>query len=161
MVRNLNELGINLQQIIKRLQANQNLLKLLYYTDKDPLSHDDFTEEQIKNEIYEKLIKIVPRVGEKETANSVVALRITNAERNDNNEFKNINFALEIFVPLSQWIIKNSNLRPFAIMSEIENSIKNKRIDGLGKIMGDGFSLGYLTNEISCYEMPFSITIYD
>ena len=34
--RNLDELGVNLQKIVTRLQSNQNLLKLLYYTDKDP-----------------------------------------------------------------------------------------------------------------------------
>jgi hypothetical protein len=37
-VRDLAEMGENLQKIFKRLQANQNLLKLLYYTDKDPLN---------------------------------------------------------------------------------------------------------------------------
>ena len=36
MVRNLKELGPNLQKIVNRLQANQDLLKLLYYNDKDP-----------------------------------------------------------------------------------------------------------------------------
>ena len=34
-VRDLAEMGENLQKIFKRLQTNQNLLKLLYYTDKD------------------------------------------------------------------------------------------------------------------------------
>ena len=33
-VRNLEELGENSQEIIKRLLKNQNLLKLLYYNDK-------------------------------------------------------------------------------------------------------------------------------
>ena len=75
-VRNCSDIGVNAQYIVKRLMANQNLLKLLYYTDKDPLSHEDLTQEQIQNEIFEKLIKIVPRVGPKETANSVIVVRI-------------------------------------------------------------------------------------
>jgi len=37
-VRNCKDLGENAQKIIKRLLANQRLLKLLYYNDKDPLS---------------------------------------------------------------------------------------------------------------------------
>ena len=45
-VRNCEELGHNLQKIMNRLLANQNLLKLLYYTDKDPLSHEDFKKEE-------------------------------------------------------------------------------------------------------------------
>ena len=71
MVRNLKELGPNLQKIVTRLQTNQTLLKLLYYTDKDPLSNPDLTKEQIKSEIFEKLIKVIPRVGPKETAKSI------------------------------------------------------------------------------------------
>ena len=50
-VRNCEELGHNLQKIMNRLLANQNLLKLLYYTDKDPLSHEDFTKEEINKRI--------------------------------------------------------------------------------------------------------------
>ena len=76
MVRDLKSLGPNLQKIVKRLMDNQNLLKLLYYTDKDPLSHEDLTDKQKKKEVYEKLIKVVPRVGPKETAQSLISLRV-------------------------------------------------------------------------------------
>ena len=44
-IRNCGEMGSNLQKIVKRLLANQNLLKLLYYTDTDPLSHKDLDED--------------------------------------------------------------------------------------------------------------------
>ena len=51
MVRNLAELGPNLQKIVTRLLSNQDLLKYLYYTDKDPLSGSDLTTKQIKEDI--------------------------------------------------------------------------------------------------------------
>ena len=128
-VRNCADLGLNAQLIIKRLFANQNLLKLLYYTDKDPLSHEDLTEEQIQNEVFEKLIKIVPRVGPKETAHSVIAVRIARGRGlATNKEFKNVNISIEIFVPLTQWIIKGTNLRPFAIMGELKKFLLMNRL---------------------------------
>lgn len=161
-VRNCAELGINLQYIIKRLFANQDLLKLLYYTDKDPLSHEDLTNEQIQDEIFEKLIKIVPRVGPKETAHSIVAVRVARGQGlASNNEFRNITIGVEIFVPLTQWIIKDSNLRPFAIMGEIQKSLNGKKIEGLGKMVGGDFALNFLTEEIGAYEQTFIITAYD
>ena len=161
-VRNCADLGINAQYIIKRLFANQNLLKLLYYTDKDPLSHEDLTEEQIQNEIFEKLVKIVPRVGPKETAHSVIAVRIARGRGlATNNEFKNVNISIEVFVPLTQWIIKDTNLRPFAIMGEVQKSLNGKKIEGLGKMLGGDFDLNFLTEEISAYEQTFVITSYD
>ena len=160
--RNLGELGIELQKIITRLMANQNLLKLLYYTGKDPLSEADLTSEQIKNEFFEKLIKVVPRVGPKETAQSLIALQVINGIPNrENNEFNIINFNVEVFVPLTQWMIKDSNLRPFAIMGEITKTLSRKTINGLGRIIYEGFEVNFLTDEISCYEMTFSIENYD
>ena len=161
-VRNCSDIGINAQYIVKRLLANQNLLKLLYYTDKDPLSHDDLTPEQIQDEIFEKLVKIVPRVGPKETAHSLIAIRIARARGlASNNEFKAVNISVEVFVPMTQWIIKDTNLRPFAIMGEIQKSLNGKKIEGLGKLTGGDFSLNFLTEEISAYEQTFVLTSYD
>ena len=161
-VRNCTDLGVNAQLIVKRLLANQNLLKLLYYTDKDPLSHEDLTAEQIQDEVFEKLVKIVPRVGPKETAHSVIAIRIARGRGLiTNKEFKNVNISIEIFVPMTQWIIKNTNLRPFAIMGEIQESLNGKKIEGLGKMVGGDFDLNFLTEEISAYEQTFVITSYD
>ena len=161
-VRNCSDIGVNAQYIVKRLLANQNLLKLLYYTDKDPLSNDDLTQEQIQDEIFEKLVKIVPRVGPKETAHSLIAVRIARARGlASNNEFKSVHISIEVFVPMTQWIIKDTNLRPFAIMGEIQKSLNGKKIEGLGKLTGGDFSLNFLTEEISAYEQTFVLTSYD
>lgn len=160
--RNLADMGSNLQKIITRLQSNQNLLKLLYYTGKDPYSENELTAEQIKNEVFEKLIKVVPRVGPKETAQSLIALRVVRGSSNEqNDEFRDFEIDIEVFVPMTQWIIKDSNLRPFAIMGEIHKSLNRKTIDGLGKMVGGNFQINFLTDEMSCYEMTYYITSYD
>mgnify|MGYP003496155258 FL=1 len=141
---------------------NDNLVKLLYYTDKDPLSNENLTEEQKESEIFEKLIKIVPRIGPKETASSIIALRVITGKKNqDNSEFKDVLISVEVFVPLTQWIIKGTNLRPFAILGEIEESLDGKMIEGLGKMSGGNFELNFLTEEISSYKQEFIITSYD
>ena len=160
--RNLADLGLNLQKIIGRLQSNQNLLKLVYYTNKDPLNEQDLTDEQIRNEIYNKLIKIVPRIGYKETAQSMVTLRVVRGRNNvENDEFRDFEINIEVFVPLTQWFIKDSNLRPFAIMGEVHKSLNNKVINGLGKMRGGDFQINFITDEIVSYEMVYYITSYD
>lgn len=162
MVRNLQELGPNMQKIISRLQANENLLKLLYYTDKDPLSQPALTQEQIKKEVYEKLIKVIPRVGPKENAKSIICLRVVRGSQiPENIEFSNIAFEIEVFVPLTQWKIKDKNLRPFSILGEIQKSLNNKKVDGLGKLEGGDFELNFLTEEMSCYLTYYRITTHD
>ena len=161
-VRNCREIGENLQKIVKRLMANDNLVNLLYYSDKDPLNQPHLTEKEKKEKIFEKLIKIVPRVGPKEDAKSIIALRVVNGTKlSSNTEFRNVKISVEVFVPLTQWIIKDSNLRPFAILGEIEESLEGKTINGLGKIEGGNFELNFLTEEIGAYEQTFWITTYE
>lgn len=161
-VRNCAEIGENLHIIVERLMANQNLLKLLYYTDKDPLSQPDFQVNQINSTFFEKLIKVVPRVGPKETATSLIAIRVASGIRDSSNtNFRVIKISVEVFCPLTQWIIKDTNLRPFKIMGEVQQSLNGKKINGLGTITGGDFELNFLSDEISCYQQEFFITTYD
>lgn len=160
-VRNLSEIGENAQKIVKRLMSNQDLVKLLYYTDKDPLSHDDFTQEELKTKIYQKLIKIIPRIGPKEGAESIITINIVGGNQNENNEFKNIGINVEVLVPLTQWFIKDDNLRPFKIMGEVQKSLNGKTINGLGKMTGGDFALNYISDEVIDYIQYFTITSYD
>ena len=161
-VRNCTELGENLKTIVKALCANQKLLKYLYYSDKDPLNHPDLDQIVIQKEIMNKLIRIIPKVGPKETAQSVLVIRVANGRKlSENKEFKLISLVVEIFVPLTQWIIKSDNLRPFLILGEIQKSLDGKTINGLGKLEGGDFDLNFITDEIASYEMLFNITAYD
>lgn len=160
-VRNCAEIGENAQKIIRRLMANQDLVKLLYYTDKDPLSHEDLSQKEIEEKIFEKYIKIIPRIGPTEYSNSIIAMAISQGSSNENNEFRNIAITFDILVPVTQWIIKDTNLRPFKIMGEMQKSLVGKTINGLGKMSGGTFSLNYITDEMTCYKQFFSITTYD
>lgn len=161
-VRNCRDIGENLQKIITRLMSNDKLVNLLYYSDKDPLSQPFLTDKQKKEEIFNKLIKIIPRVGPKEDAKSLVSIRVVRGTRlNSNKEFKNVLIIIEVFVPMTQWIIKDSNLRPFAILGEIQESLDGKTVNGLGKIEGGDFSINFLTEEICSYEQTFNIISYD
>lgn len=161
-VRNCREIGENLQKIVQRLMANDRLVNLLYYTDKDPLNQPYLTQEQKKELVFEKLIKMVPRVGPKEDAKSIIVIKVCNAHTiPSNTEFKNVKIQIETFVPITQWFIKDSNLRPFLILGEIEESLNGKTVNGLGKMMGGDFELNFLTDEITTYEQTFWLTSYE
>ena len=142
--------------------ANDDLVNLLYYTDKDPLSQPHLSDEEKKEKIFEELIKIVPNVPDREDDKSVVAIRVAGGSKlGSNSEFVRVKISVEIFVPLSSWIIKNINLRPFAILGEIQKSLEGKTVNGLGKIEGGDFDLSFLTKEMSAYEQVFWITSYE
>lgn len=161
-VRNCNELGLSLQKIVKRLMENDDLVKLLYYEDKDPLSQNALDKEFKQKEIFEKLIKVVPLVGTNTDSKSRLVVYITKGAKSPKNtEFKDINICISIFVPLTNWIIKDSNLRPFAILSEVQSSLDGKVINGLGRLSGGDFDLKLLTEEMSCYETVYTLVEYD
>ena len=159
--RNCQELGLNLQKICLRLLANDNLIRLLHYTDADPLSKPALREEDKKG-LLNQLICFVPTIGTRTDSRSVIVLYVPSAQGlTKNTEFKKVTIAIDVFVPITQWIIKDSNLRPFAIMGEIQNSLRGKTINGLGKIEGGDFDLTMLTEETSVYRLTFNITEYE
>lgn len=163
-VRNCRDIGRNLQKIVSRLMANDKLISLLFFTDKDPLSHEPLSNGEKKDLIFEKLIKVVPRIDaeKKEKATSLVSIRVVRGRQNsENTEFKDMIIEIETFVPLTQWMIKDSNLRPFAIMGEIQESLNGKTIDGLGRMVGGDFDLNFITEEIAGYVQMFYITSYE
>lgn len=160
-VRNCGELGVNLQKIVSRLMANDNLVNLLYFEDKDPINHLPLAAEEKQTEIFEKLIRVIPKVGSSENVKSIIVVYITRGSKiSSNNEFTNVTITVDVFVPLTQWVIKDSNLRPFAILGQIQESLEGKTINGLGKLSGGDFELVALTDETSCYRQTFSLTNY-
>lgn len=159
-VRDCQELGSNLFKIALRLLNNQRLCKYLKYTDANPLDNPDF-----KNPVKEILhhnIKVVPLVNvDENTTEGTICVVYDSGEVNSNAEFDDIFLSVLIYTPLREWQINDMNLRPFLIMSEIEKSIKNKTIDGLGKLKYNGFKLKLVTDDISCYQMLFSLDTFD
>lgn len=161
-IRNCGELGINLQKIVKRLLANDDLVKLLYYEDKDPLSGIALTDAEKEKKIFGELIRVIPRVTEDDNNKSIIVVYVGSGRKDkSNSEFKTVNFIVDVFVPLDSWVIKDSNLRPFAILGEIQNSLEGKKINGLGEISGGDFELTRLTDKSSIYSQTFSIVEYD
>ena len=161
-VRNCAELGENLQKIVKRLLANDELIKLLYYEQDDPMGQSALSAEEKEQEVFEKLIKTVPRVGTKDTAKSVIVVYVQKAGKlSGNKEFKNVRILVDVIVPLTQWYIRDTNFRPFAILGQVQSSLDDKTINGLGKISGGDFELNFITDDVICYQQVYEITEYD
>jgi hypothetical protein len=159
-IRNSVEIGENLFKIANLLLSNTRLGRLLKYTDKEPFS--EVHENVPQKELLHNNIKIVPLVKEDETnTESVIVIIFNEGEVQDNKEFKNLLFDVMVYTPLNEWIINDINLRPFLIMSEIEKSLKNKRIESIGTIDYLGFSLHLITDIMSCYRMRFSINVFN
>lgn len=161
-VRNCAEIGENLQKIVTRLMANDDLVNLLYYTDKDPLSQPHLSDEQKKEEVFEELIKVIPYMPDRKDSRSTIAIVVLNGTKVDSNtEFLRLKLGISIRIPLDSWLIKNTNLRPFLILGEIQKSLDGKKINGIGKISGGDFYLNSITPEAGIYQQEYWITTYE
>lgn len=157
-IRNYRELSSNLKLIVGRLLTNQKLCKLLRYNDYAPLEHDDFLDTKI---LLNDNIRIIPKLGVEETSQSRLVLMYTNATKTeDNNEVDEVLFHIFVYTPINEWIINGDDLRPFLIMSEIEESLNGKVIDGIGKLSSTGFDLDLITDEMTTYRMDFIIDTF-
>lgn len=160
-VGQMQEMGRNLIKIMKHLTENQDLMRYLVYTDTEPLKKTASKPDLKANEVLWDNIRITPRKHLKDdTSESSVILRVVGADLNENQEFRNVAFHIEVFVPLTQWKLRSENLRPFLIMSEITKSLDGQPIEGLGKLELGDFQLNFLTEEMSSYEMHFWLTSY-
>jgi hypothetical protein len=108
--------------------------------------------EMKEKEVFEKLIKTVPRVGTKDTAKSVIVVYVQKAGKlSGNKEFRNVRILVDVIVPLTQWYIRDTNFRPFAILGQVQSSLDDKTVNGLGKIQGGDFELNFVTDDVICY----------
>lgn len=157
------EYGPNLIKLVKKLLKNQNLCKLLVNTDLEPLNPDLHPDIEDTMSIYRKNIRVVPLVtSDEETTASKVILVYGGAEpSDDNSDNEEINLLIYVYVPYKEWEIAGDQLRPFAIMAEIRESIQDRKINGLGEVKYRGFTINSLTNQMGSYLMRFSINAFN
>lgn len=155
------ELGPNLLKVAKKLTQNKELAMLLENTDLDPLNKEKHPEEVDGLKLLNKLIRIVPLVTtEEQNTKSKVVILFSGGNITSNSDNENIELTIAIYCPFKEWLIAGDTIRPFAIMAEVRKSLQNKRINGLGEIIYQGFDLSTLTEEMGAYIMRFRINAF-
>ena len=156
------ELGPNLIKIAKTLIKNQELLMLLENTDLDPLNKTKHPNTINGLELLNKLVRVVPLLTpeEQNTKSKIVILFSGGNVNGSNLNNENITMQILIYCPFNEWLIAGDPSRPFAIMCEIRKSIQDKRINGLGEIVYQGYNLGSLTKQMGSYIMEFEINAF-
>lgn len=156
------ELGPNLMKIAKKLVKNENLLMLLENTDLDPLNKEKHPEHLDGLKFLNNLIKVKPLLtAEEQTTKSKIVILFDSGDvSSSNSDNENINLIIAVYCPFEEWLITGETIRPFAIMSEIRQTIQDKRINGLGEITYQGFNMSTITEEMAAYTMRFRINAF-
>ena len=161
MVKYGQEIGPNMIKIGKHLIKNENLLMLLENQDLDPLNKEKHPTKIDGLTLLNKLIRFVPLLtADQQDVKSKVVIVCDKGIPQPNIDNENLSILVYVYCPFEQWLISGDQLRPFAIMSEIRKSLQDKRINGLGEIRYEGFSLSLLTEEMSAYAMRFMVNAF-
>lgn len=156
------EHGRNMIKICKKLIKNQDLLKLLINTDKDPLNSRTHPDEIDGMSLLNKNIRMVPLllIDDQRTTSKLVIIYDEGNISSLNPDNENMSLLINVYCPFEEWPIAGDDLRPFAIMAEIRKTLDGVRINGLGEIRYLGFSLSTLTEELGSYTMRFVINAF-
>ena len=135
--------------IVEYLLKNENLKKLLYYTDPDCLSMPKLTEDQ-SMEMFGKNIKIVPKLYVDSSVLNYIIISFDGFKTNNTNpEFRDNIVEFDIICHMDQWNLGDFKLRPYRIAAELDTMFNDKHLTGIGKLEFGMASQIILTDEFA------------
>lgn len=145
--------GEKLKIIIKRMMQDEDLCKMLYYSDK-PIAQENV--ENKMETIFGKHIIYNTDVPYQQKEGSYVLLTISEFRRNKKNpKVLDVEISVDVLVPTKDWEYDGPSLRPFAIIEKISNVFQEVDLEGIGKLQAKGGSLAVAANSMSGYTMNF------
>jgi len=130
----------------KRGQTSQELCKLLYYPQKNPLQqpiaesqlNDDrelYTFETVSEsrELVNRNISVVPELPTPDTSESRIVVIFDSFSLSENQALKINMVRFDVFVPLNSWLLEDS-IRPFEIIKRIDQLFNGQQMEGLGML---------------------------
>lgn len=147
--------GKNLITISNMLLGNQNVCKLLYYTTKTPLSEPTITDVDF---LMGKNIRLVPKVPDDSTdRGSFIIVLLEDYEVDPTNEeVKVMTIRFDVVCPIDIWSVDEESLRPFLIMSEIDEMFNGLQLKGIGKLRFIKATRIVMSEVYAGYSMVFS-----
>lgn len=133
--RRFEVMGEDIFKIVNRLLKNQRLLKLIKFTDSDPLSHPDLKQDEI-DKMLNKNILITPKIPDDDNdKNCYVVVLLDNYEIDEvNADFKTTKIRFDVLCPMDRWIVNQKSLRPYLMMNEIDKDFNEKALAGIGNL---------------------------
>ena len=133
--------------IVNMIMKNDRLKKMLYYTTKDCMGKPNLTENETLS-LFGKQIKIVPKLYVDGSVLNYIVISFDNFVPNGTNpEFRDNIIEFDIICHFDQWHLKDFQLRPMKIASEIDSMFNNKHLTGIGKLEFVGANQMILTDE--------------
>lgn len=155
------ELGNATKKIVQLLCQDQEICRLLKYTQVAPLS-PDLPDWDIKNEnLLHSNILLIPFLREEDIKENFICVYVPLGETNENDEFSTLVFYIDVFTRVDGWLIDEDNLRPYLIMDRIKKLLNRKRLTSIGQFIFQDFELDLISHEVAKHRMTFMVDAND
>lgn len=138
----------DMSSIIDKMLINDRLKKLLRYTTPDALDKEPLDEDETLA-LINKNIKTIPKLYIDGSVLAYVILSFDNFTPSGNPEFRDNIISFDIICHFDQWMLKDSQLRPYEIAGEIDTMFNNTRLSGIGKLLFLGANQIVLNDEFA------------
>ncbi|MBZ9688386.1 hypothetical protein G9F72_018820 [Clostridium estertheticum] len=152
------ELNIYVQEISKKLCANQNLCKLLYYNSKDALKKEDFED---AGDLINKNILFCNSVPPETESKTVLSIILNDFENDGSVYIRKNTISFNILTHTDLWLLDDGTFRVFSIMEELDttfNMVHNKNsADSIGRLNFKNANHIWANNKYSGYTLNYGI----
>lgn len=151
----------NLFKIVNKLIKNKKVCRLLKYQNSMPLS--PALPEVDGIDLLNKQIVIVPKVPENDDkeCSFIIVVFDKYVVNPQNADFKLSTLRFEIVCPYEEWLLDESNLRPYMLMQEIDDMFNQEKISGMGKLQFSHCVPLTLSPQMGGYTMYYNINEFN
>ena len=144
--------------IINHMFKDEDLMKLLYYTQRDCLKAQNLTVTQ-KFSMVNRNILLVPKIDIIEECPSYVVIRMGEFKPNEKNpQFRDCEVTFNILCHPDHWNLGDFKLRPYKIAGRIDKLFNNQKLTGIGTLQFMGTDDLVLNNNLMGLQLQYLAT---
>lgn len=150
-------MGDNIFKIALRLTKDQELCRLIKYTDRTPLSKDKQDVNGL--DLLHKNILVVPKIPDETLTKENFVLVMFDDFYVDgaNKDFKISSVQFTIICPYDEWLIEENSLRPYLIMERIDTLFNEQRLSGIGNLKFSSGTELVVSPQLGGYSLTYQV----
>ena len=155
--------GRDLGRIGRLVAQNQNIARLLVYPSSDPLAVNQEQPNVDGLSLVGKNITFIPYTDDNEnvTESTIMILFDRFWQNRANKDYKLLRIRFHVICPMRSWTVKDMNLRPLLIMSELDQMFNGQRIAGLVTMEFDSADRMVISPYLSGYVIDYLVDTFN
>lgn len=145
------------EKIITLFSQNDDFLRLLHFNSRDAISNPETITDELRINIIKEHVRINPEFRIPDDYGSFVIVTFDHFVPNEKNpEYMDNLILIDVICPTDLWNMDSYMSRPFRIQHQIMNMLRNKKLNGIGKVQYLRSDL-LVMGDLNGYQMVFAV----